>query len=333
MYRAKLRRRATGGKQPEIVQRLKNPADANDWRDGLMWLKCAGSKNNIIWSQYMSIAVIFPGQGSQSIGMGAELFDKFPELCAAADAALGWSVKDLCLNGPKEKLDQTCYTQPCLYVVSALAWLDRVNSGAEAPAYLAGHSLGEYNALFAAGAFDFITGLKLVARRGEIMFKVEGGGMAAVLGMSAEKVEEVMKSTGLASLDVANFNSPLQTVISGKKDDIIAAEPAFKAAAAKRYVVLPVSGAFHSREMSSSQEEFTTFARQFVFNPPGTPVLANFTARPYDGKAILNSLCSQISGSVRWTESVRWMHQQGVTEFVEVGPGKVLSGLVKQITG
>ena len=279
----------------------------------------------------MSTAYVFPGQGSQKKGMGAELFEKFPELVASADEVLGYSIVELCTEDPREELNKTQFTQPALYVVNALTYLDKINSGEAAPAYLAGHSLGEYNALFAAGAYDFVTGLKLVQKRGEIMSKVEGGGMAAVLGMSAEQIAEVLSGNGAGAIDVANFNSPAQTVLSGMKDDIVAAEGAFKDAGAKRYVVLPVSGAFHSRYMEAPREEFRSFVNSFEFGEIKTPVISNFEADLYDSSRIADLLCSQIAGSVRWVESVNKMKDLGVEEFVECGPGRVLAGLIRQI--
>ncbi|EDM28255.1 polyketide synthesis protein [Lentisphaera araneosa HTCC2155] len=279
----------------------------------------------------MSTAYVFPGQGSQKKGMGAELFEKFPELVASADEVLACSIVELCTEDPREELNKTQFTQPALYVVNALTYLDKINSGEAAPAYLAGHSLGEYNALFAAGAYDFVTGLKLVQKRGEIMSKVEGGGMAAVLGMSAEQIAEVLSGNGAGAIDVANFNSPAQTVLSGMKDDIVAAEGAFKDAGAKRYVVLPVSGAFHSRYMEAPREEFRSFVNSFEFGKIKTPVISNFEADLYDSSRIADLLCSQIAGSVRWVESVNKMKDLGVEEFVECGPGRVLAGLIRQI--
>ena len=279
----------------------------------------------------MSTAYIFPGQGSQKKGMGAELFEKFSGLVKAADEILGYSIVELCLEDPREELNKTQFTQPALYVVNALTYLDKMDSGEARPTLLAGHSLGEYDALFAAGVFDFETGLKLVQKRGEIMSKVEGGGMAAVLGMTAEQIAAVLADSGIQGVDVANFNSPAQTVLSGMKDDIVAAESAFKEAGAKRYIVLPVSGAFHSRYMEGPREEFRAFAEQFKFSKTLIPVISNFEAAEYDNKRILDLLCSQIAGSVRWVESVRLMKEMGAEEFVECGPGRVLAGLIRQI--
>ena len=279
----------------------------------------------------MSTAYVFPGQGSQKKGMGAELFDKFSDLVAIADQVLGYSIVELCIEDPREELNKTQFTQPALYVVNALTYLDKVESGEAAPAYLAGHSLGEYNALFAAGAYDFETGLKLVQKRGEIMSKVEGGGMAAVLGLDGEKIKATLIESGVEGVDVANFNSPSQTVLSGMKDDIVAAEQAFKDAGAKRYVVLPVSGAFHSRYMEGPREEFRQFVESFSFAEIKTPVISNFEAATYESARISDLLCSQIAGSVRWVESIRLMKDLGVEEFVECGPGRVLAGLIRQI--
>jgi malonyl CoA-acyl carrier protein transacylase len=277
----------------------------------------------------MNKVYVFPGQGSQKVGMGEELFDRFSNYTAEADAILGYSIKDLCLNDPESKLGQTEYTQPALYVVNALSYLAAKEDGAEAALCFAGHSLGEYNALFAAGVFDFATGLKLVAKRGEIMSKVQGGGMAAVLGMEPEVISQTLADSGLSTIDVANFNSPKQTVLSGAKDDIVKAEPFF--AAAKRYVVLPVSGAFHSRYMEAPQEEFKAFASSFTFNAPSVPVISNLKAQPYEVDALLDTLVGQISSSVRWVETIRYIRTLGEVEFEELGPGKVLTSLIRQI--
>lgn len=278
----------------------------------------------------MAKIYVFPGQGSQKIGMGEGLFEKFPELTKQADEILGYSIAELCLTDSQGVINQTQYTQPALYVVSALSYLAKLEEDGK-PALTAGHSLGEYNALFAAGAFDFATGLKLVQKRGEIMAKVQGGGMAAVLGLTAEQIKDVIDTNKLDKIDVANFNSPTQTVLSGLKEDIVAAETAFKEAKAKRYVVLPVSGAFHSRYMADAQAEFTEFAKQFTFNELEIPVIANVTAKPY-GSEILPSLTAQISGSVRWVETIKnIVADHADAEFQEVGPGKVLAGLIRQI--
>jgi trans-AT polyketide synthase/acyltransferase/oxidoreductase domain-containing protein len=187
------------------------------------------------------------------------------------------------------------------------------------------------NALFAAGVFDFITGLKLVQKRGAIMSRVEGGGMAAVLGMDSDTIKQVLVDSGNNNVDVANFNSPKQTVLSGLKEDVVKAEQAFKDAGAKRYIVLPVSGAFHSRHMQNSQDEFAEFASQFDFVEPRFPVIANLTAKSYEVSEILSTLVGQISNSVRWVESIREIKSNGEFDFEELGPKKVLTSLLRQI--
>ena len=201
----------------------------------------------------MTKIYVFPGQGSQSPGMGGELFDQFPELVKQTDEVLGCSIKDLCLNDPDKRLGQTDYTQPALYIVNALTYLSKTENSDLRPDFVAGHSLGEYNALFAAGVFDFITGLKLVQRRGQIMVKVTGGGMAAVIGMQPDKIKQVLKDASFESIDIANLNSPKQTVISGRKEDIDAVKTVFEDAGVRLFIPLKVSGAFHSLYAGGSE--------------------------------------------------------------------------------
>ena len=176
----------------------------------------------------MSQVFVFPGQGSQKLGMGAELFSEFKDLVAEADSILGYSLEELCIEGPIERLSQTQFTQPALFAVNAMTYLKHLEETGQQAVCTAGHSLGEYNALYAAGVFDFTTGLKLVQKRGEIMSKVEGGGMAAVLGMDPDIIQKTLDDSGFSSIDIANLNSPKQTVLSGMKEDVIAAEQAFK---------------------------------------------------------------------------------------------------------
>ncbi|WGP11701.1 ACP S-malonyltransferase [Streptomyces sp. SH5] len=276
------------------------------------------------------IAYLFPGQGSQQLGMGADLFDEFKKLTDIADEVLGYSIRSLCLDDP-ERLGNTEYTQPALYVVNALSYYQLLEEGKPRPDYVAGHSLGEYNALLAADVFDFMTGLRLVKKRGELMGRVSGGGMAAVLGLGEQEVLDVLRASGLDSLDVANLNSPTQTVISGPREDVEQAKDLFMAANAQSYSVLKVSGAFHSRQMIESQREFAEFAHQFELRPPTVPVIANVTARPYRSDRVVDTLVSQISSSVRWCDSVRYLMGKDVEEMVQVGPGRVLTGLVRSI--
>ncbi len=274
---------------------------------------------------------MFPGQGSQKIGMGEGLFDRYPDLVEQADSQLGYSLRQLCLEDPDGKLALTYYTQPALYAVNALSYLARMDDGAASADYLIGHSLGEYNALHAAGAYDFLTGLKLVQRRGEIMSKAHGGGMAAVLGMSGDEVREALRDSAIDTVDIANYNSPGQIVISGLKADVEAAVPALEAAGAKRVILLNVSGAFHSRYMQDAASEFAAYIGQFSFNPLRVPVIANLTASEYDDDHVADTLVAQIDHSVRWTDTILYLRTKGDAEFEEIGPGKVLTGLLRQI--
>jgi len=276
-------------------------------------------------------AYVFPGQGAQHKGMGHDLFDRFPELVREANGILGYSIAELCLLDPQRRLGQTQYTQPALYIVNALAYYAAAaNSGAR-PDLLAGHSLGEYNALLAAEAFDFGTGLKLVQKRGELMSRAQRGGMAAVIGMEADQLSEVLRRSGLTKVHIANINSPSQIVISGDQDEIASAQAAIEGVSGVRYVRLNVSGAFHSPLMQAASEEFGNFCRNFTFRDPEIPVISNVTARPYSEGQVMDLLVRQITSSVQWNDSVRYMLAKGVTDFVETGPGQVLTKLVAQI--
>jgi trans-AT polyketide synthase, acyltransferase and oxidoreductase domains len=275
-------------------------------------------------------AILFPGQGSQSRGMGAELFDEFPDLTAQADEILGYSTARLCREDPERQLDQTQFTQPALFVVNALSYLSRVKGGSNGAAFFAGHSLGEYNALFAAGAFDFETGLRLVKKRAELMAQVKDGGMAAVVGLDESQVRSVLADQGLDEIDVANYNGANQHILSGPRDAVARAEPAFIAAGAKAYLHLRVSGAFHSRYMEPARRELEQFLAGFSFRPLKVPVIANVTGRPYEDGTIQHSLADQLIHPVRWDRTVHFLLDRGA-ELEEVGPGNVLSKLLAKI--
>jgi malonyl CoA-acyl carrier protein transacylase len=283
------------------------------------------------------IAFLFPGQGSQRRGMGQGLFDEVREYAAVeaqVDALVGYSMRKQCLEDADNRLKETQFTQPCLYVVNALHYYKSISQGAR-PTYLAGHSLGEYNALHAAGIFDFLTGLRLVKKRGELMSQAKNGAMGAVIGMSAGMISKVIQENGLASIDVANFNSPSQTVISGPVSDLSRVGPLFEKAGARMYMALPVSAAFHSRYMGDAAKAFADFLSPMSFSAPKTPVIANVTARPYPtdnaSDAVKSMLVNQITKSVQWDQSIRYLIDQGVTDFRETGPGNVLTKSVQQI--
>ncbi|MEU5796213.1 ACP S-malonyltransferase [Streptomyces sp. NPDC047813] len=272
----------------------------------------------------------FPGQGSQQRGMGKELFARYPRETAIADRVLGYSIEELCVHDPERRLGRTEYTQPALYVVSALTYLDRLAEDPEPADYLIGHSLGEYVALFAAGVFDFETGLRLVQRRGALMAEAGGGGMAAVVGCDEATVLRVLADSGIDELDLANHNAPDQFVLSGPAERVDAARAAFESAGV-RAVRLNVSAPFHSRHMRDTAEEFARFLDGFTLRPPAVPVLANVDARPYAPDAVKATMTAQIASPVRWTDTVRRLMGHGDFEFVELGPGRVLANLVAKI--
>jgi len=282
-------------------------------------------------------AFVFPGQGSQKRGMGQGLFDEVREYSAVekdVDAILGYSLRKLCLEDPDNRLKETQFTQPCLYVVNALHYYKAVSQGTR-PAYLAGHSMGEYNALLAAGVFDFLTGLRLVKKRGELMSEAKNGGMGAVLGLSSTIIKNAIVEYGLQTLDVANFNTPSQTVISGPVEDIRRAGPVFEKLGARMYVPLQVSAAFHSRYMAPAARAFADYLAPMSFASPRIPVIANVTAQPYPtsnpSESVKSLLTRQIDHSVLWVQSVRLLISEGVTQFIEMGPGNVLTRSIQEI--
>lgn len=272
---------------------------------------------------------VFPGQGSQKKGMGEALFERFPEYVESASQTLGFNVKDLCLTDPDGRLGQTLYTQPCLFVVNALAFLEHQQNKTSLPDFLAGHSLGEFNALFAAEAFDFKDGVKLVKKRAELMSQAKGGGMAAIINCSESTLRDIIQQQG-DTLDIANLNSPNQIVISGPTEDIKRAIPIMQKAGAT-CIPLRVSAAFHSRQMKPARDEFASYIRNFSFAPIKVPVISNVTAQAHVMASLPENLANQIVSSVRWTETVTHLLHQGCTEFEELGPGNVLTKLITGI--
>lgn len=274
---------------------------------------------------------VFPGQGSQQVGMGKELFKEFPELVEKADNILGYSIERLCVEDPNNTLSFTKYTQPALYVVNALTYYNRLRKGMQKPDFVAGHSLGEYNAILASGGFDFETGLKLVKRRGELMGQVDNGSMAAVIGIPQKQIEEVIENKNLNTIDIANINSKNQIVISGPEKDIDRSKSFFENIGA-RIVKLNVSAAFHSRYMRSVSDEYSLWIKQHKFSRLSIPVISNVTAKPYKNEELFQNLSKQLYYSVRWLESIEYLlDQDGEMEFEEIGPGKVLTNLIANI--
>lgn len=273
---------------------------------------------------------MFPGQGSQVKGMGKELFDEFPEIVKKADEILGFSIKELCLEDPNNVLNLTRYTQPALYTVNALNYYHMINVSGSQPDYAAGHSLGEYNALLAAGVYDFETGLRLVKKRGELMGKASNGAMAAVMKLDESQIRTILDKYGYDQIDIANLNSEGQTVISGKIEDIDSVKEVFEKEGAV-YIKLKVSAAFHSRYMKDIADEFEAYMNNFSFSAPVIPVISNVTARPHDPEKIKGTMIKQLCSSVRWDESVKYLLAKGCSKFIELGPGKVLTKLVDKI--
>ncbi|WP_314277600.1 ACP S-malonyltransferase [Capnocytophaga sputigena] len=278
---------------------------------------------------------IFPGQGAQFVGMGLDLYEKSAEakaLFEAANGILGFSITDIMFSGTDEDLKQTKVTQPAIFLHSVI--LSKVLGKNFAPQMVAGHSLGEFSALVANGALSFEDGLQLVAKRAAAMQKaceLQPGTMAAVLGLEDAKVEELCATVD-GIVTPANYNCPGQLVISGELKAVEAACEKMKEAGAKRALVLPVGGAFHSVLMKPAEEELAAAIEQTAFHKPLCPVYQNVTTTAVsDENAIKINLIKQLTAPVKWTQSVQQMIADGATEFIEVGPGKVLQGLVKKI--
>lgn len=280
-------------------------------------------------------AYVFPGQGAQFVGMGKDLYDNNPEakeLFEKANDILGFRITDLMFNGTEEDLKQTKVTQPAIFLHSVL--LAKSMGDEFKPDMVAGHSLGEFSALVAAGALSFEEGLKLVAKRAQAMQKAceaRPSTMAAVLALPDEKVEEIC-----ASIDdivaPANYNCPGQLVISGTNEGIDKACEKLLAAGAKRALKLKVGGAFHSPLMQPAQEELAEAIEEAEFKTPVCPVYQNVDAKPHTNpKEIKENLIKQLTAPVRWTQDVEAMIADGADEFIELGPGSVLQGLVKKI--
>ncbi len=286
------------------------------------------------------VAFVFPGQGSQFVGMGKDLVASFPEakrVFDAADDALGEPLSAMCFEGPEDALQLTANTQPAILAMS-IAVQAVLSKRSPAPAFVAGHSLGEYSALVASGALSLGEAVSAVRIRGQLMQRAVPAGvgaMAAVVGLSSEKVKQVCASVAQGQvLEPANYNSPEQTVIAGHAEAVERAKEKLKEAGARRVLPLAVSAPFHCSLMEPVKPLLSTVLAKIAFQAPACPVVTNVEAKPNSDPArIAPLLIEQVSRPVRWVECVEEMRRQGVSRFVEVGPGKVLRGLIRQIAG
>lgn len=284
------------------------------------------------------IAFLFPGQASQFVGMAKDIHENFPlarEIFSKANRALGFDLEKICFNGPEEELKKTSITQPAIFVHSFIVTKLLFEKGIQ-PAMTAGHSLGEYSALAAAGVLDFDEALQLVKLRGELMHEAglsNPGTMAAVIGLEPEEIEAVCReASGAGVVQAANFNSPGQVAISGSLPGVEAAMALAKTKGAKKVVALQVGGAFHSPLMAGARAGLREALNKTTFKTARCPVYVNVTAKPEtNAERLKNALDEQLTSPVRWVETIENMITDGVTQFYEVGPGNVLAGLVKRI--
>ncbi len=283
------------------------------------------------------VAFIFPGQGSQSVGMGLDFYqnsDKAKNVFEKFNEIIGKDVVKLCFEGSEEELKQTINTQPAILSVSIAGYELLKNELGLTPDFVAGHSLGEYAALYAAGVLNLDSAIKAINKRAELMSKFQTGSMTAILGLDESKVNEIVNSCKeIGQISVANYNTPEQIVITGESEAVLSANKKAEEAGAKRVIPLAVSGAFHSALMKGASESFAEFIQNIEVNDSTIPVITNVDAKEtINGSEFKQKMVDQIYSSVYWTQSVLYLAEQGVDTFVEIGPGKVLSGMIRKIS-
>ena len=288
-------------------------------------------------TEVTKVVYVFPGQGAQAVGMGHDLYESYPTARAIfeqADEALGFSLSSICFEGPEEELRKTINAQPALVTVSfaCLKAAQETGRGLPSPVFVAGHSLGEYTALTAADVLDFADTVRLARERGRLMYEAglkQPGTMAAIIGLDEPVLAEICQQTDTC---IANYNCPGQLVISGATDKVEQAVELAREKGASRAVPLEVSGAFHSPLMQSAVDGMAEILPTIDFRNPTIPIVANVTAQPLTtGEAVRAELLDQLRNSVQWQRSIEYMLGQGVTSIIEIGPGRVLTGLMRRI--
>jgi malonyl CoA-acyl carrier protein transacylase len=277
----------------------------------------------------MTVAYLFPGQGAQHVGMGAGLLAAYPNIVRQADDVLGYSIAELCANGPKARLTRTRFAQCALYVVEVISYLEAVRADRVLPDFVAGHSVGEYAALFAAGAYTFRAGLEIVAERARLMANAGPGAMAAVIGLDESRVRHLLRENG-GRVDIAAVNAADQIVISGPHAAVDAASEALRGHV-RSVVRLEVSGAFHSRWMADVAAAFEGFLQRREFAPLKIPVIANVTGQPYEDNAIALTLARQLTMPVRWLDTMNCLLGKPEPSLREIGPSDVLERMTQRI--